>query len=329
VKGVNRRVSGHSGHCRADLDQRPDQSSAVAPCKRRRPCSSPVGKQPAGCEHEVFEVLWLEARSTASKTLVASPAPLPPRDGDLRLCVRYGGQVKCSTRREPSVDMGRDANCAITIRDRRASRKHATIERRGEHFVLSDLSTNGTFVTINGENELFLRHEDFVLRGSGIIAFAASASSLVGRHRRIRASLSRRHPARAAGAFPRQHPGDTAKLLRSPPAARRAREPAAPPARRRASFTRTRQFVERGAGGHHIVDQQQSLAGEIGRAVEGAADVCWLVRARAGRPGRRCDECAGNCARRSGFARLATGRASSSAWLKPRSRRRSGCSGRG
>ena len=75
------------------------------------------------------------------------------------------------------IDMGRDANCAITIRDRRASRKHATIERRGEHFVLSDLSTNGTFVTISGENELFLRWEDFVLRGSGIIAFAASASS--------------------------------------------------------------------------------------------------------------------------------------------------------
>lgn len=127
--------------------------------------------------YEVFEVLWSEAKAPSSKTLVASPAPLPPRDGDLRLCVRYGGQVKLLDKTRARVDMGRDANCAITIRDRRASRKHATIERRGEHFVLSDLSTNGTFVTISGENELFLRCEDFVLRGSGIIAFAASASS--------------------------------------------------------------------------------------------------------------------------------------------------------
>jgi adenylate cyclase len=127
--------------------------------------------------HEVFEVLWFEAKTASSKTVVASPAPLPPRDGNLRLCVRYGGQVKLLDKARASVDMGRDANCAITIHDRRASRKHATIERRGEYFVLSDLSTNGTFVTISGENELFLRCEDFVLRGSGIIAFAASASS--------------------------------------------------------------------------------------------------------------------------------------------------------
>jgi hypothetical protein len=117
-------------------------------------------------------------RQESSKTLAeASPAALPPRDSDLRLCVRYGGQVKLLDKTRARVDMGRDANCAITIRDRRASRNHATIERRGEHFVLSDLSTNGTFVTVSGENELFLRCEEFVLRGSGIIAFAASASS--------------------------------------------------------------------------------------------------------------------------------------------------------
>ena len=77
----------------------------------------------------------------------------------------------------PRVGMGRDTSCEITVRDRRASRNHATIEKRGEHFVLSDISTNGTFVTVNGENELFLRCEEFVLRGSGIIAFATSASS--------------------------------------------------------------------------------------------------------------------------------------------------------
>lgn len=135
----------------------------------------PDGDLPAG--YEVFEVEWLEGKVPASKTVVASPPPAATRDGGLRLCIRYGGQVKLLDKTRPRVDLGRDVNCAITIRDRRASRNHATIERRGEHFVLSDLSTNGTFVTVDGENELFLRCEDFVLRGSGIIAFAASASS--------------------------------------------------------------------------------------------------------------------------------------------------------
>jgi len=126
-------------------------------------------------DHEVFEVLWLETKAPSSTTLLT--LPLPSREGRLRLCLRYGGQVKVLDKTRARVDMGRDANCAIAIRDRRASRNHATIELRGEHFVLSDLSTNGTFVTVSGENELFLRCEEFVLRGSGIIAFAASASS--------------------------------------------------------------------------------------------------------------------------------------------------------
>ncbi len=143
-------------------------------------CSLPApltSKLPA--EDEPFEVLWLETKAPSRKTLLSSPSPppSPSREGGLRLCVRYGGQVKLLDKTRARVDMGRDANCAITIRDRRASRNHATIERRGEHFVLSDLSTNGTFVTVSGENELFLRCEEFVLRGSGIIAFAASASS--------------------------------------------------------------------------------------------------------------------------------------------------------
>jgi adenylate cyclase len=67
--------------------------------------------------------------------------------------------------------------CEITVHNRRASRNHARIERRGSHFVLTDLSTNGTFVTVNGEQELFLRHEQFILRGRGVISFAASAGS--------------------------------------------------------------------------------------------------------------------------------------------------------
>ena len=127
-------------------------------------------------ERDAFEVLWLEAKAPPAGRKLAEPPPAPARERGLRLCLRYGGQVKLLDRNRHRLDMGRDAGCEITIRDRRASRNHATIERRGEHFVLREFSTNGTFVTVNGENELFLRHEEFVLRGSGIIAFAASAS---------------------------------------------------------------------------------------------------------------------------------------------------------
>jgi predicted component of type VI protein secretion system len=78
---------------------------------------------------------------------------------------------------KPALSMGRDASVEIVVRDRRASRNHARIERRGEKFVLTDQSTNGTYVTFAGEPELFLRREEVVLRGRGSICFAASGSS--------------------------------------------------------------------------------------------------------------------------------------------------------
>jgi hypothetical protein len=73
--------------------------------------------------------------------------------------------------------LGRDASCDLVIRDKRASRNHGKIERRGDKFVLSDISTNGTYVVFSGEPEYFLRREELVLRGSGRIAFAASSES--------------------------------------------------------------------------------------------------------------------------------------------------------
>jgi len=123
-----------------------------------------------------FEVVWLEPRTPGFRAIV-EPAPAKPVERDARLCVRYAGQVKLLDRIRPNLLMGRDATCDVTVRDRRASRHHARIERRGDEFVLSDLSTNGTFVTISGRPELLIRREEFVLRGSGMIAFAASASS--------------------------------------------------------------------------------------------------------------------------------------------------------
>ena len=126
-------------------------------------------------EQQNFEVLWQEQRAEPARPVVE--AHPEARERELRLCVRYGRSVKLLDKHRQSLHMGRDGDCEIIIRDRRASRQHAMIERRGDHFVLKDVSTNGTFVTVHGESELFVRHEEFVLRGSGVISFAASAGS--------------------------------------------------------------------------------------------------------------------------------------------------------
>lgn len=123
----------------------------------------------------VYEVIWQESDELTMKAVSIRPTALTGHG--TRLCVRYGGEVIMLDEKKSSMNMGRDAECDVTVRDRRASRQHAKIERRGEKFVLSDQSTNGTFVTVANEPELFLRREEIVLRGSGLICFSASARS--------------------------------------------------------------------------------------------------------------------------------------------------------
>jgi adenylate cyclase len=67
--------------------------------------------------------------------------------------------------------MGRDQQNDVVVADRKASRLHAKIERRRDKFVLIDHSSNGTYVTIEGEPEMVLRREELILRSSGRMSF--------------------------------------------------------------------------------------------------------------------------------------------------------------
>jgi adenylate cyclase len=126
----------------------------------------------------VFEVLWQEGEELTMKAPSIHAAGSKAAGSAVsRLCVRYNGVVTVLDEKRSSLALGRDATCDLVIRDRRASRNHGKIERRGDKFVLSDISTNGTFVAFNGEPELFVRREDIVLRGNGRISFAAASTS--------------------------------------------------------------------------------------------------------------------------------------------------------
>ena len=69
------------------------------------------------------------------------------------------------------LTLGRDQQNDLMIADRKASRLHARIERRRDKFVLIDHSSNGTYVTVEGEPEVVLRREELVLRGRGSVSF--------------------------------------------------------------------------------------------------------------------------------------------------------------
>jgi class 3 adenylate cyclase len=98
------------------------------------------------------------------------------------LTLRYKGQKVVRRREKELITIGRDDTCGLMIAEANASRQHCTIERRKDKFVLSDHSANGTFVIIEGEKEVELQREDFVLSRRGAITFGqprASAAKVV------------------------------------------------------------------------------------------------------------------------------------------------------
>ena len=80
--------------------------------------------------------------------------------------------------RDLPIHLGRDEDEAdFVINDQRVSRLHAQISWRDGHFVLTDVSSYGTWVRFAGnEAELALRRQECILMGSGEIALGAPFS---------------------------------------------------------------------------------------------------------------------------------------------------------
>jgi class 3 adenylate cyclase len=121
-------------------------------------------------EIRVFEVLWQDGGETTMMAPRGSALALPT------LPLEYGGRVVRMEPGKSSLVFGRDAGNDVVIADKMASRVHGRIERRRERFYYVDLSTNGTYVTNEGDTELAIRRDQIMLRARGRISFGHSAA---------------------------------------------------------------------------------------------------------------------------------------------------------
>jgi len=113
----------------------------------------------------IFELMWQEGDE--DQTAMASRwKPLPAR-----IVLRHGTKELALDENATAITIGRDAGSDIVIEDRKASRLHARVERRRDKFIIIDQSSNGTFVTVDGEPEIMLRREELMLRGRGRVSF--------------------------------------------------------------------------------------------------------------------------------------------------------------
>ena len=117
-------------------------------------------------ELRICEILW-EADDV---TTMSMPTTARPVDTSL-LTLNYAGhEIQVGVAERPVVTLGRGSQADLVVKAPLASRVHCRFESRRGKFVVVDQSTNGTFVrTADGEN-VYLRREELLIWGSGMIS---------------------------------------------------------------------------------------------------------------------------------------------------------------
>jgi len=120
-----------------------------------------------GAEVALYEVLWQTEDVTSMLPAIALTARDQRRTLRMRLMV--ADREVIVDQLHPQVVIGRADESDIIIRGNLISRLHARIEFNRNRFTLTDMSTNGTFVQIVGQEEAFVRRDTIPIKGEGMV----------------------------------------------------------------------------------------------------------------------------------------------------------------
>ena len=122
----------------------------------------------------LFQIHW----QAQVDTLAQYATSLDSANGKIAksMRLRYRGKAYLIDDNATVLYMGRDPSCAMLIQNRKVSRLHARIERRPDGYYLVDTSTNGSFLSMQGRQEIQLHKQEILLEGSGFLCFGSSAS---------------------------------------------------------------------------------------------------------------------------------------------------------
>lgn len=117
-------------------------------------------------EVDLIEIVW----QSANQDMTSITTPMSSAGRAMLELEMEGVRIDMGPDRR-KVTIGRDHEADFTVHNAVVSRAHAMIERRRDHFVLADHSSNGTFVTLEGQPEVKVHREEMTLLGHGWIAF--------------------------------------------------------------------------------------------------------------------------------------------------------------
>ncbi|MDH5326384.1 MAG: adenylate/guanylate cyclase domain-containing protein [Gammaproteobacteria bacterium] len=123
---------------------------------------------------DIHEVVWDDMDST--KSYVKRHSHSFNRQQVAGVRITYGAKTLDVSEFQPEISLGRSEHCEIVVESELASRLHSSLQYQQGRVVLTDKSTNGTFVrTQNGKRQndslsLHLHHEDWLMQSKGVIS---------------------------------------------------------------------------------------------------------------------------------------------------------------
>lgn len=117
---------------------------------------------------DIHQVMW-ELEDMGSTRIGMSAFRKPQVEAN-ELVLGYHDQTCSANERNKKLLLGRDDSCQIIVKSDFASRQHANVEFRSGSFILTDHSSNGTYIRSSDGVVSRLHHENITLRGKGTIS---------------------------------------------------------------------------------------------------------------------------------------------------------------
>lgn len=119
---------------------------------------------------DIYMFNW-EEESDVTSMATASSFTNPARHYQAKMLTLTCGKNKIEIPNTTiSFVLGRGTDCELVIQGELISRYHSKLEHRRGKFIISDQSTNGTFIKTRDGLEIFLRREELALYGEGFIS---------------------------------------------------------------------------------------------------------------------------------------------------------------
>lgn len=114
---------------------------------------------------DIYQLVWEEQDQT---NIITTHGPaISASTGGLKLDYKGKAAFISNTDGVPAYTVGRDSSCNLAIDSNWASRSHLEIAWKRNKFLLTDHSTNGTTVTMESGESIFLKRESYPLIGKG------------------------------------------------------------------------------------------------------------------------------------------------------------------